>query len=151
MHLSSLSALIFFKLVFSSVFSGEFSSQFYFQVWDLMYFPHSGYKKVFNDPDNHDGVITHVEPDIQECAVKWALGSITTNGASRGAGIPAELCQILKMMLLKCCTQCVSKFVKLSSGHRTGNDLFSFQSQRKAISKNVQTPIQLHSFHMLEG
>ena len=96
MHLSSLSALIFFKLMLSSVFSGEFSFQFYFQVWDLMYFPHSGYKKVFNDPDNHDGVITHLEPDIQKCAVKWALGSITTNGASRGAGIPAELFQILK-------------------------------------------------------
>ena len=77
MHLSSLSALIFFKLVLSSVFSGEFSFQFYFQVWDLMYFPHSGYKKVFNDPDNHDGVITHLEPDILECKVKRALGSIT--------------------------------------------------------------------------
>ena len=41
-----------------------------------MYFPPSGYKKVFNDPDNHDGVITHLEPDIQECAVKWALGTL---------------------------------------------------------------------------
>ena len=61
-----------------------------------MYFPHSGYKKVINDPDNHDGVITHLEPDIQECAVKWTLGSITTNKASRGAGIPADLFQILK-------------------------------------------------------
>ena len=54
------------------------------------------YKKDLHDPDNHDGVITHLEPDIQECAVKWTLGSITTNKASRGAGIPADLFQILK-------------------------------------------------------
>ena len=49
-----------------------------------------------NDPDNHDGVITHLEPDILKCKVKWALGSITTNKASGGNGIPAELFQILK-------------------------------------------------------
>ena len=54
------------------------------------------YKKGLNDPDNHDGVITHLEPDILECEVKWALGSITTNKASGGDGIPAELFQILK-------------------------------------------------------
>ena len=53
-------------------------------------------KKIFNDPDNHNGVITHLEPDILECEVKWALGSITTNKASGGDGIPAELFQILK-------------------------------------------------------
>ena len=49
------------------------------------------YKKDLHDPDNHDGVITHLEPDILECEVKWALGSITTNKASGGDGIPAEL------------------------------------------------------------
>ena len=54
------------------------------------------YKKGLNDPDNHDGVITHLEPDILECKVKWDLGSITTNKASGGDGIPAELFQILK-------------------------------------------------------
>ena len=54
------------------------------------------YKKDLNDPDNHDGVITHLEPDILECEVKWALGNITTNKASGGDGIPAELFQILK-------------------------------------------------------
>ena len=54
------------------------------------------YKRDINDPDNHDGVITHLEPDIQECKVKWALGSITTNKASGGDGIPVELFQILK-------------------------------------------------------
>ena len=54
------------------------------------------YKKDLNDPDNHDGVITHLEPDILECEVKWALGSITTNKASRDDGIPVELFQILE-------------------------------------------------------
>ena len=54
------------------------------------------YKKYFHDPDNHDGVITNLEPDILECEVKWALGSITMNKASGGDGIPVELFQILK-------------------------------------------------------
>ena len=54
------------------------------------------YKKDLHDPDNHNGVITHLEPDILECKVKWALGSITTNKARGGDGIPAELFQILK-------------------------------------------------------
>ena len=54
------------------------------------------YKKDFNDPDNHNGVITHLEPGILECEVKWALGSITTNKTSEGDAVPAELVQILK-------------------------------------------------------
>ena len=54
------------------------------------------YKKGLNDPDNHNGVITHLEPDILECKVKWVLGNITTNKASGGDGIPAELFQLLK-------------------------------------------------------
>ena len=62
-------------------------------------------------------VITHLEPDILECEVKWALGSITTNKASGGDGIPAELFQILKDNVFKCCTQYASKYEKLSSGH----------------------------------
>ena len=57
------------------------------------------YKKDLNDPDNHNGVITHLKPDILECEVKRALGTITTNKASGGDGIPVELFQILKMML----------------------------------------------------
>ena len=57
------------------------------------------YKKDLNDPDNHDGVIIHLEPDILECKVKWELGSITTNKAGGDDGIPVELFQILKMML----------------------------------------------------
>ena len=54
------------------------------------------YKKDLHNPDNHDGVITHLEPHILECEVRWALGSITTNKASGGDGIPVELFQILK-------------------------------------------------------
>ena len=68
------------------------------------------YKKDLHDPDNHDAVITHLEPNILECEVKWALGSITTNKASGSDGISAVLCQILKDVLLKCCTEYVSKF-----------------------------------------
>ena len=59
------------------------------------------YKKYLHDPDNHDGVITHLEPDILECEVKWALGSITTNKGSGGDGIPVELFQILKDAVVK--------------------------------------------------
>ena len=99
------------------------------------------------DQDNHDGVITHLEPDILECEGKWALESITTNKASGGDGIPVVLFQIL--MLWKCCTQYASKFGKLSSGHRTGKRQLSFQSQRRAMPKNAQTTAQLHSSHTL--
>ena len=59
------------------------------------------HKKDLNDSDNHNGVITHIEPDISECEVKWALGSITTNKASGGDGIPVELFQILKDKAVK--------------------------------------------------
>ena len=59
------------------------------------------YKKDLHDPDNHNGVITHLEADILECEVKWALGSITTNKASAGDGIPVELFQILKDDVVK--------------------------------------------------
>ena len=107
------------------------------------------YKKDLHDPDNHDDVITHLEPDILECEVKWALESITMNKASGGDGIPVELFQILKDDALKCCTQYASKYGKLSSGHRTGKGQFSFQTQRKAMPKNAQTTAQLHSSHML--
>ena len=102
------------------------------------------YKKDLHNLDNHDGVMTQLEPDILEYEVKWALASITTNKASGGDGIPVELFQILK-----CCTQYASKFGNLSSGHRTGKGQFSFQSQRKAMPKNAQTTSQLHSSHML--
>ena len=85
------------------------------------------YKKDLHNPDYHNGVITHthLEPDILECEVKWALGSITTNKASGGDGIPVELFQILKDDAVKV-LHSISKFGKLSSGHRTGKGQFSF-------------------------
>ena len=82
-------------------------------------------------------MVTHLEPDILEYEVKWALGRITIIKASEGDGIPAELFQILKEIPLKCCTQYASIFGNLSSSHRTGKGQFSFQSQRKAMPKNV--------------
>ena len=107
------------------------------------------YKKDLHDPDNHDDVITHLEPDILEWEVKWALESIITNKASGGDGIPVELFQILKDDAVEVCTQYASKFGKLNSGHRTGKSQFSFQSQRKAMPKNAQTTSQLHSSQKL--
>ena len=106
------------------------------------------YKKDLHDPDNHDGVITDLEPDILECEVKWALGSITTNKVSGDDGMPHELFQILKDNAIKV-LQYTSIFGNLSSGHRTGKDQFSLQSQRKAMPKNAQTTAQLHAFHKL--
>ena len=107
------------------------------------------YQKDIHYPDNHDGVITHLEPNILECKVKWALGSITTNKASGGDGIPIELFQILKDDTVKVLHLICCKFGKFSSGHRTGKGQFSFQSQRKAMPKNVHTTTQLHTSHML--
>ena len=104
------------------------------------------YKKDLHYQDNHDGVITHLEPDILECEVKHALGSTTIDKASGGDGIPVELLQILKDDVVKLCTQCTqyaSKFGKLSSGHRAGKCPFSFQFQRKAMPKNAQTTAKL--------
>ena len=106
-------------------------------------------RKDLHDPENHNGVITHLESDILESEVKWALGSITMNKASGGNGIPIELFQILKDDAVKVLHSIVSKFGKLSSGHRTGKGQFSVQSQRKAMPKNVQTTTQLHSSHTL--
>ena len=88
-------------------------------------------QKDLQDPHNHNGVITHLEPDILEFEVKWALGSITLNKASGGDGIPVELFQILKDDAV-CCTQYASKSEKLSSGHRTGKGQFSFQKKGNA-------------------
>ena len=93
------------------------------------------YKKDLHDQDNHDSVITHLEPDILECEVKWALGSIIMNKASGCDGIPAELFQILKDNAMKVLHSCAGKFGKLSSGHRTGKGQFSFQSPKNVKAK----------------
>ena len=107
------------------------------------------YKKGFHDPDNHDGVMTHLQPDILECEIKWVLESITKNKASGGDGIPAELFQILNDDAVKVLHSIYQQFGTLSSGFRTGKGQFSFQSQRKAMPKNVQTTSQLSSSHTL--
>ena len=97
----------------------------------------------------HDGVITHIEPDILECKVKWALGSITMNKASGGDGIPVELFQILKDDAVKVLHSICQKIWNTQQGHRTGKVPFLLQSQRKAMPKNAQTTAQLHSSHTL--
>ena len=107
------------------------------------------YKKDLNDQDNHDGVITPLEPDILECKIKRALGSITMHKASGSDEIPAELFQVLKDSAVKVLHSICSKFGKLSSGHRPRKDQFAFQYQRRAMPKYVQTTVQLHSFHIL--
>ena len=107
------------------------------------------YKRDLHDPDNHDGVITNLEPDILECEVKWALESITMNKASGGDGTPVELFQILKDDAVKVLHSICQQIWKFSSGHRTGKRQVSFQSQRKAMLKNARTTTQLHSSHML--
>ena len=88
--------------------------------------------------DNHDGVITHLEPDILECEVKWGLGSITTQKVSGTDGISGELFKILKNDTVNMPSPYASKFGKLSSGHRTGKGHFSFQSQRRAMPKKLK-------------
>ena len=92
-----------------------------------------------------DGVITHLKQDSLDCKVKYALGSITTNKASRGDAIRAELFQILKDDAVKVLHSICQQIWKTQHGHSQ----FSFQSQRKPMPKNVQTTTQLHLFHML--
>ena len=84
------------------------------------------YKKDLHKPDNHDGVITHL--DILECKVKWALGSIIMNKASGGDGILAELFQILKDDAVKVLHSVCQQIWKTQQCYRTGKDQFSFQS-----------------------
>ena len=107
------------------------------------------YKKDLHDPDNHSGVITHLEPDILECEVKWALESITTNKASGGDGIPVELFQILKDDAVRVLHSICQQIQKTQQWSQDGKHQFSFQSQRKAMPKNAPTTSKLHSSHML--
>ena len=100
------------------------------------------YKKDPHDPDNH-------EPDILECEVKWALESITMNKASRGDRIPVQLFQILKDDTVKVLHSICQKIWKTQQWPQDRKGQFSFQSQRKAMPKNVQTTTQLHSSHKL--
>ena len=98
------------------------------------------YKKYLFDPHNHNGVITHLEPDILECEVKWALGSITTNKASGGDGIPAELFQILKDDAVKVLYSTCQQIWKTQQWP-TGLEKVSFHSNPK--ERHCQRMFQL--------
>ena len=93
------------------------------------------YKQGLNDPDNHDGVVTHLEPNILKCEVKWASVSFTMNKASGGDGNPAELFQMRKYV--KVLYSIFQQFGKLSSDHRTGKGQFSSKSQIREVPKKV--------------
>ena len=107
------------------------------------------YKTDLHDPDNHDGVITRLEPDILGCEVKWALGSITMNKASGGDGIPDELFQILKDDAEKVLHSICQQIWKTQQGPQDWKRSVIIPIQRKTMSKNAQTTTQLHSSHML--
>ena len=107
------------------------------------------YRKDLHDSDNYSGVITHLEIDILECKVKWALGSITAIKANGGDGIPAELFLILKDDAVNVLHSVCHKIWKTQQWPQDWKSQFSFQSQRKATPKNAQTTPQLHSCHML--
>ena len=101
------------------------------------------FKKDRHDPDNHNGVITHLEPDILECKPKWALGRITMNKASEGDGIPAKLFQSLKDNAVKVLHSICQQIWK------TQQWLQDWKRLVFILPKNVQTTTQLHSSHML--
>ena len=106
-------------------------------------------QKDLHNPDNHDGVITHLEPDILECEVKWALGNITTNKASGGDGIPVELFQILKDDAVKVLHTICQQIWKTQQWPQDWERSVFIPISRKAMPKNAQTTAQLHSFHTL--
>ena len=107
------------------------------------------YKNNLHDPDNHNGVITHLVLGILECEIKWALGSITMNKASRGDGIPVSGFQILKYDAVKVLHSICQQIWKTQHWPQDWKRSVSFQSQRKAMPKNAQTTAQLHSSHTL--
>ena len=105
-------------------------------------------QKDLNNPDNHDDVDTHLDPDILECDVKWALGSITTNKTSGGVEIPVELFQILNDAV-KVLHSIYQQIWKNEQWPEDWKGLLSYQSQRKTMPKNVQITTQLHPSHTL--
>ena len=106
------------------------------------------YKKELHDPDNHDDVITHLEPDVLECEVKWALESIAMNKASGGDGIPVKLFKILKDLCESATLNTPANME--NSAVATGLEKVSFHSNpKKSMPKNAQTTAQLRSSHIL--
>ena len=107
------------------------------------------YKKDLHEPDNHNGVITHLEPNILECEVKWTLESITMNKASGSDVIPVELFQILKDDAVKVLHSICQQIWKTRQWPQDWKRSISFQFLKKTMPKNPQTTAQLHSSHML--
>ena len=107
------------------------------------------YKKNLHDPNNHNGVITHLELDILECDVKWFLESITTNKVCGCVGIPVEVFLILKDDAVKLLHSLCQQIWRSQPWPQDWKSQFSFQSQRKVMPKNGQTTAQLHTFHPL--
>ena len=107
------------------------------------------YKKDFHNPDNHDGVITHLEPDILECEVKWALGTITTNKASGSDGIPVELCQILKDDAVKVLHSIYQQILKTQQWPQDWKRSVFIQIPKKGNAKECSNYWQLYSSHTL--
>ena len=107
------------------------------------------YKKDLHHPDNHDGVITHLEPDTLECEVKWALGSITMNKAGGGDGIPAELFQILKDDAVKVLHLICQQIWKTQLWPQDWKRSVFIPVPKKGNAKNSQTTAQLYSSHTL--
>ena len=105
------------------------------------------HKKDRHDPDNHDGMITHLEPDIPECEVKWALGSITTNKASGGDGIPVELFQILEDDAVKALHSACQETWKTHQWPQDWKRSVFIPVLKKGNAKNIHTTTQLHSSH----
>ena len=102
-----------------------------------------------HDPDNHNGVITHLEPDILECEVEWALGSITMNKASGGDRIPAVIFQILKDDAVKVLPSICQQIWKTQQWPQDWIGPVFIPIPRKAMPKNAQTTTQLHLSQML--
>ena len=107
------------------------------------------YKKDLHDQDNHDGVITHLELDILECEVKWALEIITTNKASGGDGIPVDLFQILKDDAVKVLHSICQQIWKTQQWPQDWKRSVFIPILKKGNAKDAQTTAQLHSSHML--
>ena len=106
-------------------------------------------KKALRDSDNHDGVVIHLEPDILECEVRWALGSITMNKTSGGDGIPAELFHILKDNAVKVLYSIGQEIWKTQQWPQDWKRSVFIPVPKKDNAKKVQTTLQLCLFHML--
>ena len=106
-------------------------------------------KKDLHYPDNHNGVITHLEPDILECEVKWALESITTSKATGGDEIPVELFQILKDDAVKVLHSICQQIWKTQQWPQDWKMSVFILIPKKGNAKNAQTTAQLHSSHTL--